>query len=239
MTIASLTIMLSLLGLSDSVNADRSRVEGDYMEARTADVFTGPCFANAQVFITGHQAVMAWKVNRGSWNGVDLSGFVVAAAVRGSTTFSKDDPTQAETVMIVDESATPVQQAALVALARELGGTRLSRVVATRSARMNLFVEGHEPAESAAEESSNHLTHRMPHAPKGTFWATGLAEIQTRPLDESDHLCGNEVVEYPPLSQGVSALPAYTLSNTYKGGGLGTRWDDHNCRGSFVGHFSF
>ena len=40
----------SLLILSTSV-ANAAGLQGDYVEARTADVFTGPCISNAEVFI--------------------------------------------------------------------------------------------------------------------------------------------------------------------------------------------
>ena len=83
----SFILAVTALSLAGAAPSERARIEGDYMESRNADVFTGPCFANAQVFITGNQAVMAWKVNKGQWNGVDLSGLVVAAALRGTTTF--------------------------------------------------------------------------------------------------------------------------------------------------------
>ena len=78
----------------------------------------------------------------------------------------------------------------------------------------------------------------MPHSPRASFWAAGLAKIVTRPLDERDHACGNEVIAYPPLSKGVSAQPAYTLGHTFKGQGLQASWEDPNCRSSFVGHFA-
>lgn len=212
-----------------------ARVKGDYIEARTADVYTGPCFSNSEIFLTGHQAVMAWKVDEGSWDGVDLGGLSIAAAVRGTTTFSKDDPSAARAVLIVDERATPAQHDALVAMAKSLGGERLARVEGVRTSRMNVFVED-EHAPSASEGEAHHSA--MPHAPRGALWAPGLAEIVTRPLDDGDHLCGNEVVEYPPLSKGVDVLPAYTLGNRFQGQGLGTTWNDPNCRSSFVGHFS-
>lgn len=227
---------LPMVGLGPS---DTARIEGDYIESRTADIFTGPCFANAEVFITGHQALMAWKIRAGSWEGVDLSGRTVAAAVRASTTLSKDDPAKATTVLIVDSEATDAQRKALVAFAREMGGPRLANVQEVKTSLMNLFVEDMEAeAESASHETPGHH-YGFPQAPKGSFWAPGLAEISTRPLDDTDHMCGNEVVEYPPLSKGVAAQPAYTLANVYKGSGLSTRWDDRNCRGSFVGHFSY
>src|SRR5208337_170229 len=62
----------SLLVLSTSV-ANATGLQGDYVEARTADVFTGPCISNAEVFIYGSVAVMAWKVNQGDWKGTSDS----------------------------------------------------------------------------------------------------------------------------------------------------------------------
>ena len=84
-----------------------------------------------------------------------------------------------------------------------------------------------------------HSIHLAPRAARASFWAAGLAEILTRPLDDGDHACGNEVVAYEPLSEGVEALPAYTLGHRFKGAGLDSRWDDPNCRSSFVGHFAY
>jgi len=222
----------TLLLLSSSV-AGAAGIQGDYVEARTADVFTGPCISNAEVFIYGNQAVMAWKVNQGTWNGTDIGGLCVAAAVRGTTTFSEDQPEKATTVLMVDAKANARQREALVQMARELGGARLKNIVAVKPTTMSLKLEEH--ATSAADAAQG--AHAMPHAPRASFWAAGLAQIVTRPLDDNDHFCGNEVVAYAPLSQGVKALPAYTLGHEFKGEGLDSRWNDPNCRSSFVGHF--
>jgi hypothetical protein len=78
----------------------------------------------------------------------------------------------------------------------------------------------------------------MPKAPRALFIAPGLAEISTRPLDERDHKCGNEVQAFPALSKAVDVLPAYTLGHSFKGQGLNTRWDDPNARSSLVGRFA-
>ena len=213
--------------------AGAAGIRGDYVEARTADVFTGPCFSNAEIFIYGNQAVMAWKVSEGSYQGVDLGGLGVAAAVLGTTTFSEDRPEQARAVLIVDEKATPRQREALIAMAKDLGGRRLANVVDVKSSRISMKVEAHSAADAAP-----HAEHGMPHAPRASFWAAGLAQIVTRPLDDGDHFCGNEVVEYAPLSKNVEVLPAYTLGHQFRGQGLDSRWDDPNCRSSFVGRFA-
>lgn len=239
MLASTLTAVGCLLLAAPPATPAVNRVQGDYVEARTADVYTGPCFSNAEIFITGHQAVMAWKVNGGSWKGVDLQGLSVAAAVLGTTTFSEDDTKAAKSVLIVDKKATPAQREALIEMAKELGGDRLKNVVAVRTSTLIVTVEDHHSA-SASEESERigHERHGMPQAPMALFSAPGLAEILTRPLGEADHFCGNETVAYSPLSRGVSALPAYTLRHNFAGNELNTRWNDPNCRSSFVGHFS-
>jgi len=219
--------------LAGSSLASAAGIRGDYIEARTADVFTGPCFSNAEIFIYGDQAVMAWKVTEGSFRGVDLSGLSVAAAVKGTTTFSEDRTEKAKSVLIVDEKANTQQREALVALAKSLGGDRLSNVVDVKTSRISLKVEAH----AMGSDDSTQEAHGMPHAPRASFWAAGLAQIVTRPLDERDHFCGNEVVAYEPLSKGTTVLPAYTLGHQFKGEGLNGSWDDPNCRSSFVGHF--
>jgi hypothetical protein len=214
--------------------ANAAGIRGDYVEARTADVFTGPCFSNAEVFIYGNHAVMAWKVTEGSWKGVDLSGLCVAAAVNGTTTFSEDKPEKASAVLIVDAKASGSQREALIEMAKSLGGTRLSQIASVTTAKMSLKLEDH----AMSTDEPTHEAHVMPRSPRASFWAAGLARIVTRPLDERDHACGNEVIAYPPLSHSVTAQPAYTLGHAFEGQGLDYRWDDPNCRSSFVGHFA-
>lgn len=217
-------------------------IKGDYVESRTADIYTGPCFSNSEIFLTGHQAVVAWKVTEGTWEGVDLAGLSIAAAIRGTTTFSEDKPELAKSVLIVDEKATPRQREALIAMAKDLAKGRLANVVDVKASAITLTVESPELKGGhghGAKAKATAADHAMPRAPLAFFGAPGMAEISTRPLNHDDHVCGNESVAYPPLSQGVSALPAYTTGHKFQGKGLGTTWNDPNCRSSFVGHFQY
>ena len=77
------TAIATLCGTLALAAGPSTQIRGDYVEARNADVYTGPCFSNAEVFITGNRAVMAWKVTEGTYQGQDLQGLSVAAAVRG------------------------------------------------------------------------------------------------------------------------------------------------------------
>ncbi len=227
-----LTAMTALFGTLATLGTPQ--IQGDYVEARTADVYTGPCFSNAEVFITGKHAVMAWKIREGTYAGQNLAGLSMAAALEGTSTFSKDVPSETRSVLMVDRTATPAQRDALVALAKELAGERLNKVLEVKTATIDLNVEDLMP-HSASTGGTPH--HGMPKAARASLKIPGLADILTRPLEEEDHACGNEVIEYPPLSSGVDVLPAYTLRHGFRGENLGTTWNDPNCRSSFVGHF--
>ena len=108
-----LLLVVFLFGVSLSVAAQQIR--GDYVETRSADVYTGQCFANGEVNLVGNQAILAWRVQSGSWNGVPLDGLSVAAAVRANATLGDPyaDPYPAQSVLLVDDQASPQQRAAL------------------------------------------------------------------------------------------------------------------------------
>ena len=144
-------------------------------------------------------------------------GFAWRRPVDGTTTFSQDQPEKAASVLIVDSRADARQREALIAMAKTLGGARLSRVAKVTTSHMSLKLEDHGGPEA---DTAPMRRHKMPQSPRASFWAAGLAKIVTRPLDERDHACGNEVIAYPPLSKGVSAQPAFTLGHTFKGQGL-------------------
>jgi hypothetical protein len=64
-----------------STTALGQQIRGDYIETRSADVYTGQCFANGEVNLVGDEAILAWHIQSGSWDGVSLDGLTVAAAV--------------------------------------------------------------------------------------------------------------------------------------------------------------
>src|SRR5678815_5855020 len=113
--------------LAFSVPFFAQQISGDYVETRSADVYTGQCFANGEVNLVGNQAILAWRVQIGSWNGVALDGLSVAAAVRANATLGDPyaDPYPAQSVLLVDDQANPQQRAALEAFARHMAGELL------------------------------------------------------------------------------------------------------------------
>src|SRR5579872_5645794 len=99
-------------------------ISGNYIEARTADVFTGPCFANGEVEMNGKEAVFGWKINAGKWQGVDLQGLSVVGVVRAEHTLGNvyEPVNEMRAVLIVDSRANAEQRAALESFARKTGG---------------------------------------------------------------------------------------------------------------------
>lgn len=205
-----------------SVGADvpeRVSARGLYVEARTCDVWTGPCFANADFNLTGKNAVLAWKVDKGSTAGVSLDGLGVVAVIAAHNTLGLEQNGPAKAVLIVDERATAAQKDALVRLAKQQAGDLLANVSAVHSAKVAL--ESCECKGNACAELS-----------------AGVARIRTRCLEgEHDKVCGNESAFYPPLTRNVTAVPAAAVEHVFRGTGLGQTWSDTDRRGAYVGTF--
>jgi hypothetical protein len=68
--------------------------------------------------------------------------------------------------------------------------------------------------------------------------AGDMASIDTRPISEKDHICGNEVTFYPPLVKLDHSVPAVAVTDRYSGPGLDTDWTIHGKRSAFLGRFS-
>src|SRR5437867_9175871 len=105
-------------------------ISGDYLEVRSCDVYTGPCFANAEMNLTGKEGMMLWSVREGSWNGVDLKGLCVMAVMRTDGTLGdlKYEPRSGEAVLIVDAKADAKQKDALADFAKTKAGKLVAKV---------------------------------------------------------------------------------------------------------------
>jgi Protein of unknown function (DUF1326) len=211
---------LVLLGLT--VVPGRAAVTGDYLEVRSADVWTGPCYANSEVDLAGKQAILAWKINKGTWEGTDVSGLTVVAVVKASATLGDPyrNPLPSESVLILDHKATAQQRKALMDFARARAGKLVGHVVRVDIAPVSLEVGA----------GSNHGT--------DVLKAGNLAVVKTRALCKGDIMCGNETVYYPPLTRIEQSMPAFSEQDAFNGKGLGVVWNNRDARSAFVGTFS-
>src|SRR5713226_10694247 len=80
--------------------AENTSVNGDYVEVRTASVFAGACHYNGEVTTTGRDAMMAWNVTSGKWNGVDLTGVRAVAIVTSEVNLSDRDAARRSEIII-------------------------------------------------------------------------------------------------------------------------------------------
>lgn len=202
------------------VNAARAEnIRGEYLEARNADVWTGPCFANGEMGIVGNKAILAWKVTAGTHHSVALDGLSVVAVVLSNDTFGIGRETRTRTLLLVDERADSLQRKALVDLAKTLAGETIQTIVGVRPAAITMSTAYCEALGCAVLDA-------------------GDAKIKTRCLCDSDRICGHEVISYPILSKVEQPYAAYTLENSYKGKLLGETFRDSNARSAVLAKFS-
>jgi len=71
-----LLIAVTLLATS----AFAQTIKGQYVETRSADIYVGQCFANGEVGLAGDEAIVAWHIQEGKWDGVSLAGLSVVGA---------------------------------------------------------------------------------------------------------------------------------------------------------------
>ncbi len=221
-TIALAAVLLAVAGLGLAAEIPAHSIYGNYVEARTADVYTGPCFANSEVGLVGNLAVMGWSVSKGAWQGVNLDGLSVVGVVRAHHTFGDayESAYPVKAVLIVDSRANTEQRLALQGFAKHMGGDLFQDVVRVDYQPIELTFAGNSI-----------------HSMQANLTAGNLAKISTRALAEGDQICHNEEVWYRPLTKLDHAMPAYALEHEFDGKGLGTTWSSPDKRSAFVGSF--
>lgn len=205
-----------------SPDALESTLRGDYLEARTCDVWVGACYANSETSEQGRQATMVWKFTDGAWKGVDLKGLGAALVIVARSTLGDPfhSPLPVKNVLLVDARANDEQLRALrdfVAVqAGELGGNIVEEIPTTLTLKVDCCDQ------------------------KGCakFEAGEIARIETRCLHQEDKVCGHEETYYPPLTGALSDKHAvYTVEHKLKGTLLELSWVDRDSRSAFLGKF--
>jgi len=197
----------------------RGSLSGAYVEARTAEVFTGGCVMNSEAETMGKQAVLAWKIDRGSFNGVALDGLSVVAALAGDRNLGMTEMGGAKpavrSAVYVDDKANAAQQIALVAMANELTKGLVGSIVQVTAAPIQFVDHGGEIQVSTGPVALDVSKH-IPHDPS----------------------CG-AMQWFHPLSTLSDAEIGLAAEHTFTGSALGTKWSDPNKRSAFFGTFSY
>jgi len=215
--------LVSALAVAAVPLTAQNTVKGRYLEARSCDVYAGACYANSETGLTGREAILAWNVTEGSWNGTALDGLNVVAVVKAGETLGYASNIKGETrsTIILDSAASEAQRNALIDMAKLLGGKLLANVVETKDAAFEAELGTCDKTGACARLN-----------------AGDLVKIETRCIGGKDHMCGNESLYYPPLTAVDNAVPAFTTTASYKGSALGVTWTDMDKRSAFVATFA-
>jgi len=218
----TLAALLMTLTAANALAVSQPAIKGDYLEVRSCDIYTGPCFANAEMGTTGKEAMLVWTVKEGNWRGTSLDGLSVIAVVRTDATLGnmKYEPRSGKAVLIVDEKASPSQQEALKSFAQSMAGKLISEVAAVKTSDIEAKIGSCTKSGCAVVK------------------AKGLIDISTRCFGDDDHVCGNEDIFYPPLTDVSEPMPAYTEIAAFNGKGLNATWQFTGQRSAFLASFA-
>ena len=200
--------------------ASAAEPTGVYLEARTCQVYTGPCFANGEVGLAGKEAVMAWNISEGEFDGVDLAGCsAVLIASAGDTIGFQgfDEQRSVRSMLLVSEDASDEQEAALIGFIRHVSG------------RAAESIESIERREIALSLNVSQLS--------ASLDAGKSIKLRTRKARPEDCICSNESAYYPPLAKLANFAPGVTLEGDVSGRALGTKWSIPDSRSSYMGTF--
>jgi hypothetical protein len=194
-------------------------VVGEYVEARTAEVFAGGCIMSSQAETMGREAVLAWHVRSGEYDGEQLTGLSVVAAVAGDRNLGireigGEAPSAVRGIMFVDQNATPSQRRALVRLAQTLSRGLITDLVEVKAV----------PVAYDATATTIAVT-------------AGEAKLAVQRHHHHTAGCG-AMKWFTPFSSVDGAMIGVTDANEYDGRALGIRWSDPNRKSAFSGTFT-
>jgi hypothetical protein len=213
-------VLLVLLFLCGAVftgsRAESNNIKGDYVEVRTASVFAGACHYNGELTTAGREALMAWNVASGAWEGVDLAGLRAIAVVSAVANLA-DSKAARHSELIVDESASYAQTVALSKALKSRYQAALGEVVVVRNAPLSFEHQG-----------------------KGySVSSPALVAIEAEAMP--DDLCCKmpQLVWYEPFVPLIQRKVGYTGKAFYAGGAVGDSWQRTGENSAFYGSFSF
>ncbi len=212
--LAAFAMMVAVSALVFSSQAENVSLRGDYVEVRTASVFAGACHFNGEVVTTGRDALMAWNVTSGKWQGVDLTGVRVMAIVNADANLSEGSAARRSEI-VIDSQASRPQALAMVNALREKYAASLGKVVAVRSAPISFERSGRTYAVMTSDAAIN---------------------VEAMPND----LCCKmpNLVWYTPLVGLENRKVGYTSKALYSGSTVGEPWSRSGENSAFYGSFS-
>lgn len=210
------TTMAAVVAVSAFVfssKAENVSLHGDYVEVRTASVFAGACHYNGEVTTAGREAMMAWNVTSGKWQGIDLTGVRVMAIVSSEENLGGQNAAR-QTEIIIDSSSRSQSLAMLNAI-KEKYAASLGNIVKVRNEPITFVREGKTYAVAAdkatmnVEAMPNDLCCKMPNL----VWYTPFVGLENRKV-------------------------GYTTNASYSGNTVSEQWSRSGENSAFYGSFA-
>ena len=212
--IAAFAMIVAVSALVFSSHAENISLRGDYVEVRTASVFAGACHYNGEVVTTGRDALMAWNVTSGKWQGVDLSGVRVMAIVSADANLGESNAAR-QSEIIIDSQASRTQALAMMNALKERYAASLGKIVDVRTAPISF--------------ERNGRTYAV---------VTNEAAINASPDCQRLALIMPNLVWYTPLVGLENRKVGYTSKALYSGKTIGEPWSRSGENSAFYGTFS-
>ncbi len=203
--------LLLLLLTAGVVAAEPETVVGDYVEARSALVFTCGCFFSGESVTAGREAILAWRIREGTWGGVPLNNLSVVAVLGGAENLIHRD-TPRKSALYLDASANKKERDALLALFTHHFAHLLGDVVSVQVAPIVWHVGG-EAHDVMIE---------------------GKIEVSIRKSQPEDAHPGAQLWDEPFISL-TDAMLATMQAYTYQDTVLNVRWQNFEPR--ITGYF--
>ena len=135
------TTLMLVLAAGVAFATQSPSVQGEYIEARSASVYTGACHFGAEFVDGGKEATLVWNIQHGTWNDVSLDGLTVVAIVTAKKNLAIDTETR-KSVLYVDTDTTAAQRIALRNMLATQQAEVLGDIVAMQSAPLSFAKEG-------------------------------------------------------------------------------------------------
>jgi hypothetical protein len=129
-----LACAFSVMASTSKMTKPAASLKADYVEARTASVFAGPCHVNGELMTTGGDALMAWRFD----NGVRI----MAAVSAQDNLIHKDIARQSE-IIVDSPNSKAAGDAALAAIIAH-DSASLGKVISVRQGTVNFSLKDRE-----------------------------------------------------------------------------------------------
>ncbi len=129
-----------LLAVAPLMAEPPATIAGNYVEVRSNEVYTCACLYSGEMVTSGRDAILAWNIREGAYQGTSLAGTKVVAIVVAKQNLDFEEAGRIS-ILYVDPAAAGAQQAILNLFSNRYGKL-LGEITAVRQAPINFRFDG-------------------------------------------------------------------------------------------------